>query len=79
MPLGDVPRRLVHIPRHLLHIGFDELSQFGVPEPKQTALASLFLSVTADAHVQPTGRDLPRVVPAWSLDDQPVDDSALAA
>jgi hypothetical protein len=36
-----VPGRLVQIPRHLLHIGFEDLGQFDVPEPKQAALRAL--------------------------------------
>ena len=33
--------RLVRIPRHLLHVGFDDLTRLGVPERARDALRSL--------------------------------------
>jgi hypothetical protein len=42
--------RLVRIPRHLLHVGFDDLTQLGVPERARDALRSL----VADLPLVPT-------------------------
>jgi hypothetical protein len=33
--------RLVHIPKHLLHVGLDDLAQLGVPTPARAALRAL--------------------------------------